>query len=277
MGDGERPLVEVTVAGPEADLASGLLWDAEVSAVAERRLTDGTVVLTVALPAGGIEAVAGALGGRWPLVVRAVADDGLDAWRRWARVVPVGDRLVIRPPWVEWAARPGDVVVDIDPGRAFGHGAHPSTQLCLAEIDRRAAAGATAWRVLDVGCGSGVLAVAAAKLGAEVVAVDVDPAAITATRANAAANGVASLVSVSSPPVAEAVGRFDLVVANLGAAALVDMASDLVARLAARSELVVSGLLVDRWRPVADAFAALDLGLSAVEALDGWVALLLSP
>src|SRR6185295_13781843 len=102
----------------------------------------------------------------------------------------VGRRVVIRPTWREHEPLPGDVVVALDPGMAFGTGLHPTTRLCLAALDRLADQGEVVGRrVLDVGCGSGILALAAVLLGADVaVGVDTDPIAIEATLANAARN-----------------------------------------------------------------------------------------
>ena len=118
-------------------------------------------------------------------------------------------------------------MVLIDPGRAFGSGSHPSTLLALAALEALVLPGST---VLDVGCGSGVLAVAAARLGAgRVVAIDIDPAAHEATLDNAARNGVA--VEVSATPLGEVAGRFDVVVANLLAPTLVELAAPLGERV----------------------------------------------
>jgi len=282
MGEGAEA-VEVVVGPDEVDLASGLLWGAGVTAVAEHADGEagGRVRLRADLPPGGVAAARAAVGDRWPVTVVAIADDGLDAWRAHATVVAVGRRLVIRPPWVPLGlVAPDAVVLEIDPGPTFGHGAHPTTRLCLAvveeQLDRRSAA-----TVLDVGSGSGVLAVAAARSGASrVVAVDVDPAAVEATRSNAARNGVAPLVAArvvpgegAPDPLGAAPGPFALVVANIGAAALVALAPHLAARLAPGGTLVVSGLLDPPPPEVAAALAP--LAVTAEHRLDGWTALAL--
>ncbi|WCO68313.1 50S ribosomal protein L11 methyltransferase [Iamia majanohamensis] len=275
-------VVEVDVADDEVDLASGLLWSAGVTAVAEHPAPAGGVRLRAALPDGGVSAVEGAIEGRWAVRVVDVADDGLDAWRAHAQVVTVGPRLVVRPPWVPLGpVVPGAVVVEVDPGAAFGHGAHPTTRLCLAAVEAMLAArpGVT---VLDVGCGSGVLAVAAAALGAErVVAVDVDPVAIDVTRENAARNDVEAVVDArlvdaedADDPLGAAPGRADLVVANIGAGALRALAPHLRSRVGADGRLVLSGLLDPPDAEVVAAHAPLVEVRRATE--DGWVALTLA-
>lgn len=260
---------EVRVGADDVDLVSGLLWGAGVTAVGEEPQADGTVVLRVDVPAGGLAALQAAVGDRWP-VVGAEVDDGADAWRDHARVVRAG-RVVVHPPWVPLGpVAPGEVVVEVDPGPTFGHGAHPTTRLCLEALDRLVVPGE---RVLDVGCGSGVLAVAAVLLGAAgAVGTDVDPAALAATEANAARNGVADRVAVhladAAPPEPAAV-----VVANIGAAALRELAPVLVARVAPGGALVLSGLLDPPPPALAGAFAP--LRVVADERADGWTALTL--
>jgi ribosomal protein L11 methyltransferase len=197
-----------------------------------------------------------------------VPDDWEERWKRFHVPVLIGGRLWVRPPWEEPAVRPGVTEVVIDPGRAFGTGTHPTTRLCLElmlELDARGS-------FADLGCGSGVLAIAAAKLGfAPVSAYDSDRGAIEATVANARDNGVA-LARVErfdlrggAPPAA------DVVAANL-------MRPLLLALTAPMREgpnvVIASGLLDHEADEVAAAFAP--LRESRRLSLKGWTALLLS-
>jgi ribosomal protein L11 methyltransferase len=234
------------------DELSGRLWSLGVVGIEERPLDGGGVRLVVGPAHDDPAAVLAELttlreGDRWGgLRVRALASDEepwLDEWRAHAEVVRVG-RFVVQPAWLAAApTRPGDVVVVLDPGRAFGHGAHPTTRQALAALERLVSAGTSA---LDVGCGSGVLSLAAAALGARVVAVDVAGDAVAATRANAERNGVAAFVEVSDTPVGAVRGRFDVVVANIGAATLVELAGALTARTAPGGVVVLAGVLAQR-------------------------------
>ncbi|MBI2708870.1 MAG: 50S ribosomal protein L11 methyltransferase [Actinobacteria bacterium] len=270
-------VAQVVVAATDADLASGLLWSAGVQAVVEEAGPEpGTVRLVCGVPGGGMAAVRAALGRRWVAEPVAVADAGFDGWRPFASAARAGRRLVIQPPWAPSPVGPGELAVEIDPGRSFGHGSHPTTRLCLAALEAETDR-AVPRAVLDAGCGSGVLAVVAARLGVRrVVAVDVDPAAVVAARANAVRNGVRARVDVSGTPLAELAGRFPVVLANLGERALLDHAADLARLSAPRGLLVVSGLLTGRWRQVAGALA--DAGPLTMEdrtELEGWAALAL--
>ena len=232
-----RSVVQLVVPVASAELAADALWQADPSAVLEVDVGDGNVRLTadVADPAR--------IPGPWAPTVLAVDDDDyLDAWRTWAVPVRAGRHLVVHPAWVarvDDAA--ADVVVVVDPGRAFGSGSHPSTRLALAALEGLVGPDTA---VLDVGCGSGVLAIAACLLGAAGAdSVDVDPAAVRATQANAAANRVADRVRSSTATLAEVHGTYDVVVANISAAALTTMAVALEDRLAPTGALVLAGML----------------------------------
>lgn len=201
--------------------------------------------------------------------------DWADAWKAHFPVMRIGRHVVIRPTWRRHRAAPDDVVLAIDPGMAFGTGLHPTTRLCLVALERLADAGRmTGARVLDVGCGSGILAIAAVRLGAaDAVGVDTDPIAIESTLANARRNRLAPRIraSVGSLPTGEP--PFDVIAANLIAGVLVQIAAQLAAELAAGGRLVASGIFVDREGEVRHAFEAAGLAVTERTAEGDWVAL----
>jgi ribosomal protein L11 methyltransferase len=219
---------------------------------------------------------------------REVPDDWAERWKRFHRPVLIAGKIYVRPPWEEAAVRPGVTEIVIDPGQAFGTGTHPTTALCLELMLDLKPQGSFA----DLGCGSGVLAIAAAKLGFEpVTAVDAEQQAIDATRANAIANGVALPMADASSVPAPVFGRIpalasvergdlrgapapkaDVVVANLMRPLLLRVA-ELWAGDPPRT-LILSGLLDHEADEVAAAFAPLTerKRLSSL----GWSALLLS-
>jgi len=165
-------------------------------------------------------------------------------WRRHHRPVAVGRRLLVAPPW-DVPRAPGREVLVIEPGMAFGTGQHATTRGCLEAIESAVEAGGVR-SALDVGTGSGVLAIALARLGVErVVALDVDRAVVPLARANLALNGAAR-VALLAGPLAALRGRFDLVVANLLAEAIVAEAGALAGAVAPRGRLVLSGLLAEQ-------------------------------
>jgi ribosomal protein L11 methyltransferase len=276
-------VVHVTVPAGEVDAAVDALWTAGAAGIEERDARGGAVVLVAGTPSGeGAAALRDAVASRWPAEVVAVdLGAALDAWRPHARPVRVPP-LVIRAPWVD--AGSGDAVdVVVDPGRAFGGGAHVSTRLALAALVARAPLDG---RVLDVGCGSGVLAIAGLLLGAdEAVGLDHDPAAVEATRANVARNGLADRVTVvggdaTAGDVSVADGAFDVVVANMLLPELVAAAPVAAAAVAPGGAVVLSGLLAEQ-RPRAEAaYGALGLVPDPVGGAptDGaWVTVVLRP
>jgi ribosomal protein L11 methyltransferase len=232
-------VVRVAVPAADLDVAADAMWQAGAIAIEERDTPTGPVLVAGVAPGADIGRLLAAVDRRWPAEVAAVdIDAALDAWKPYARAVRAGERLVVRPPWVPASPAGGVVDVVIDPGRAFGSGAHPSTRLALAALERLIGGGE---RVLDAGCGSGVLGIAALALGAaDVVGVDHDPAAIAASRANATRNRIGDRFAASDGPLDEVAatdGPFDLVVANLLLPDLVAVAPALGAALTAGGSL----------------------------------------
>lgn len=215
--------------------------------------------------------------------VRVVLEsDWAEAWKRHIDVMRIGRGIVIRPSWRRHRAAPGETVIALDPGMAFGTGLHPTTRLCLAGLERWADAGLVAGggadggpaAVLDVGCGSGILAIAAARLGAaRVVGVDIDQIAVEATTANARRNRVARVVRAREGTLPAPGGPFDLVLANLIAGVLVALARDLADSLRPGGRILASGIFVDREAEVREALAT--AGLVVVERAEegDWVGL----
>jgi ribosomal protein L11 methyltransferase len=199
--------------------------------------------------------------------------DWAHAWKAHFRVLRIGRRLVIRPTWRHHRRRPDDVVLALDPGMAFGTGLHPTTRLCLAGIERWADEGLFGnARVLDVGCGSGILLIAAGLFGAvELVGVDIDPIAVEASAANAARNHLK--VDVRSGSLPSRRGPFDLVVANLIASLLLALVDELRAELRPGGRLLASGIFIDREADVRAAFEAAGLALLDRTAEGEWLAL----
>lgn len=262
--------VVLTVPSSEAELAADVLWGLGVAAIEEREPDGGFVELWTSIGDDRDLVIreADAFPERWRWRIVEVDPAVVDTWRQHAVVTWVERDLAIVPAWLD-ADLSADVVrVDIDPGAAFGLGDHPTTVLS-ARLLR--AAWWTGASVLDVGTGSGVLAVLAARLGAPYVrAIDIAPAAIQATMANAVRNGVDGIIDVSATTLAEIDEPADVVVANLLAPILVDLATELRRVTAPAGTLIISGILADRHDHVLAALAPLVPVTTVTK--DGWAA-----
>ena len=253
-------------AGRDPELSADRLWQSGATAVEL-----GSSVVRASFPTpDAARLVAAELPG-----ARVVEVDPAwrDAWRAHAGPVEVGAGLVVVPAWRDVQLPSGRLVLRIDPGDSFGSGSHPSTRLVLGALERRPPAPGTV--VLDAGSGSGILSVAAARLGAgSVVAVDIDPAAVRATEVNAAANGVADRVHASATPVAELAdqaesgGPFDLAMVNVTAGVHAELGPAVVGLVRPGGRILLAGLLEGQWRHVARAYHPAQMVDRSV--LDGW-------
>jgi len=206
-------------------------------------------------------------------------EDWAREWRQGLAPRRLTPRLVIKPTWTEWAASPGEVVIEIDPQMAFGTGEHATTRGCLRLLDASVPEGG---RVLDIGSGSGILAIAAARLGArEVVAVEFDEDANINARENLEHNGVAARVQLlermADAPLLESLGRFDLILANILSSVIRPLLPAMRAALAVDGRLIVSGILREERDAVLAAAEGVGLRLAAEDAEDEWWSGLLVP
>jgi ribosomal protein L11 methyltransferase len=228
--------------------------------------------------------VADALGHLQAFGLRTIGDlrtrivheaDWAEAWKAYFPVLRVGRRVVIRPTWRRHHRQPDDIVLALDPGMAFGTGLHPTTRLCLAMLESLADRGSLAdASVIDVGCGSGILAIAALRLGAaRAHGVDTDPIAIEATLANARRNGLLRRMSAREGSLPAGDEPFDVVLANLIAGVLVPLAPLLRAAVRDGGTVLASGIFIDREAEVVAAFGDVGLVVRAREAEGEWVAL----
>jgi ribosomal protein L11 methyltransferase len=258
--------VRVEIDPERAEWASAEAFEAGAAGVEERDGEGCTILLAYAPAeaAAAVEAALRAVAGEGAVATRerVTPRDWPETWKQGLRPLVVSPRLVVRPEFAACELAPGQREVVIEPRQAFGTGAHGSTALALALLDERLAA-AAGGRVLDVGCGSGVLAIAALALGARrAVACDLDPIAARETRENAIRNGH-SVASFAGSLDALASGRFDLVVANLISSELLPILDALVDRVAADGAIVLSGLLFPERAGVEARLAARGLSIRA--------------
>ncbi|MBM4311861.1 MAG: 50S ribosomal protein L11 methyltransferase [Deltaproteobacteria bacterium] len=191
------------------------------------------------------------------LQVNGLADEDWNKkWKSFFQPISITERLVIKPSWRDYHARPGEVIIELDPGMAFGTGTHPSTRMCLRAIDDLAARLLPGARLLDVGTGSGILAIAGAKLGfQDVVGTDIDHTAVRVARKNAEANRVGERIVFATDGLGKIAGVFELVVANILPHILIDLRDALIDHTAGRGYVVLSGILNEKAAPVQEAYA----------------------
>jgi ribosomal protein L11 methyltransferase len=196
------------------------------------------------------------------------------AWKEHFHVLHVGKRIVVVPTWRKYEAKEHDVIVSLDPGMAFGTGHHPTTRMCLELLETHVTPGT---RILDLGCGSGILSIAAAKLGAaSAFGLEIDPIAATAAARNVRDNGVQDSVTTEEatlphPNVAE--GAYDLAIANISSKVIVDLAEHIAAAVKSGGTIILSGVLEEQQARVVKRMAELGVIVDEVMTDADWVAL----
>lgn len=199
-------------------------------------------------------------------------EDWASSWKEFFHPVKVGQYIVIKPSWEEYIAMEGDLVIELDPGMAFGTGTHHTTAMCCRALEEVVKPGQV---VFDVGTGSGILSIAAAKLGAKnIQAVDLDSVAVRVANENIAINHVESLVTVAQGDLLTGVtGVADIVIANIIADVVIKLLADIPARLKDNGIFIASGIITERLSDVAAAMLEHNLVIDKVIEQGGWVAI----
>ncbi|NMB45211.1 MAG: 50S ribosomal protein L11 methyltransferase [Firmicutes bacterium] len=197
--------------------------------------------------------------------------DWANSWKEFYHIQRIGERVVIKPTWEPYSASTGDIVLELDPGMAFGTGEHETTRLCLIQLEKWIWPGCL---IYDIGTGSGILALAAAKLGAEaVIACDLDPVAIAVARENVARNGMQAKVAVQMGSVDSITGQADLIIANIIADVILEILPGVVDRLVEGGYFIAGGIIGERRDEVVQALEASGLTLVDESAGNDWVCL----
>ncbi len=202
-------------------------------------------------------------------------EDWRDSWKQHFTLLRVGRNLVVKPSWIDYEPQPGDVVIDLDPGLAFGTGYHPTTYSCLEALEELVKPGVS---LLDVGTGSGILTIAAAKLGAgHITAVDIDGHAVRAARKNFRRTGVLDSVvaeSGSIPNNATKGRRYDLIVANISARGIRLVSPAVPDLLASGGTFIASGIIVEQHDEAVSAIKDAGLTVDEMRQREDWLTIL---
>jgi len=211
-----------------------------------------------------------------------MGEDWAHAWKSFFKPMRLTERIVVRPSWEDFVAGPGDIVLEIDPGMAFGTGSHASTHLALCALEDIILAGAFRKKflqisVLDVGTGTGILGMAAAKLGAyRVLGIDIDPEAIKAASENVQENALGDKMFVISQDLTELTEKFSIILANITYLELVRLCPLLFARLEKEGILILSGILTDQIQGLLDVYQGHGLRLLSTSREDEWTCAVLT-
>lgn len=210
--------------------------------------------------------------GSWNLSVKEIADEEwAHSWKRFWHPMKIGNKIVICPSWEEYTPKEDEIIIDLDPGTAFGTGSHPTTRLCIVALEKYTKSGDL---LADIGTGSGILAIAGIKFGAmEAVGDDNDPSVIEVAKENAQKNGVLDKCNFFEGSASEVKGEYDIVTANILAHILIEMMDKLAILTKKGGKLILSGIIAEKAEDVRQ--SAISTGLKIIETLDedNWVAI----
>lgn len=295
MSEIRYPFVAVDVNAEDAEVVGALLFELGATGVEERDQQtllrgegEGGVTLVASFDSHdeaneAIATLASVPGASHARLQEVVGDAWRDAWKEHFAPFALTSRITVTPPWVSYTkVRDDEIVLELEPGRAFGTGLHATTSLVAKELDLRAdaLAGKT---VLDVGCGSGILAFVALILGAkDAVAIDIDADVVRVVEENAERNGLSDRVTVSAGVVTDVVGAYPVVLANIEARVLGPIAEDLVRTVEPQGLLILSGILAGEHDAMVERYTTLSRPLKHLatrrlsEGNDAWVAIAFS-
>jgi ribosomal protein L11 methyltransferase len=277
-------LITLNIARDAEDLAGAALFDMGTSGIVTLEETESSVKLgayfdehaDMEMIARSIEAELARAGLHSALFSLSISNipeqDWMQKWKEGFEPVEIGERLMIAPSWKLPGESTGRQVIQIDPGMAFGTGTHETTRMCLEAIEKQWQGG----RLLDVGTGTGILAIAAARLAPEssITAIDIDPQAVVVARENIEINGVTGSIEIVEGQPSDYVGRrFDVVVANLTAEVIISLIDDLSGCLSVPGVMILSGILTTLRADVER--AVVEAGLTIIERREAgeWTAL----
>lgn len=209
--------------------------------------------------------------GEGKVEVKAVyEEDWANNWKKYYKPTNIGNKIVIRPIWEEYQAKEDEIIIDMDPGMAFGTGTHETTRMCIEALEKYVTNEKT---VFDIGTGSGILAITAAKLGAgEVIGVDLDPVAVDSARQNVELNKVHSNIKILEGNLMEVVdGKADIVVANIIADVIIFLAEDVKKFIKDNGYFIASGIIRERSQDVVNKLSECGFKVEEVNTLGEWV------
>lgn len=243
------------------------LEDTEKNGEMLRKVEEKLEVLKKGDPADGLDNFCDCDFGSLEMSVQSVDDsDWKDKWKEYFKPAAITDKIIVKPTWERYERKENELVIELDPGMAFGTGTHPTTSLCVRLLERYLEEGKDT--VMDVGCGSGILSIASALLGAKkVLAVDIDPVAVNVTRENAELNHLSHKIRVMKGDLTKGISEHaDIVAANLMADLVILLSKDVAAHLKGKSIYISSGILIEKKDAVAAAIE--DSGFHILDILD---------